>query len=348
MARPDPTNPPAWRVTVEGEDRTVAIRPWLRSLTVADRIGISADRATIVLAAPADFQLTDSPRWQGASIRVDMGYADPGPVALGEFGLDTITIAGDPLTTTLVARSSFAATPDARRTLRGTVPPDIGVRTEVNGRTVEDVLRDVAGALDMDYQRRAGRSADWRNVDLGWPDYTNWQWGTVLETIAKAARTYVQIYDRTIHLVSYQRTIGTRAFPRADCSTWSVAIRGSGQARRACCRWYNFEGAGVECVGSGEPAVTLDELAWNAQAARERAQAAWDQSRAQAAGTMLSATLPGDPAFRPGVVLALDDAFPESIQPRQWRIVESTHRFGTSAGFTTSLRAETPLLSELE
>ena len=259
---------PVWRLVVAGTDRTEAVRPYLSSLSVTDRVGYEADRCTVELAAAAGFSLVDTARWEGAVLEPALGYAGEGARAMGRFGLDTVTYGLVPLTCSLTGRSTFIANAGNRATLRATVPERIGVRTPDRGTTVRALLDDLAAALGM----TARMPEEVGSADLGiWQDWTDQRYGDVIAQVAKGQGCYVQVRDDVLHLVPLTASAGTATVALREITRGHVTMRAARQVRRTCVKWANWEEGGMECAGSGEPSVTLDDLVPTREEARMRA-----------------------------------------------------------------------------
>lgn len=319
---------PAWTISADGEDVTARLADYLVSMTLTDQDGIESDSLSIEVADPlAQIAL---PRL-GAKLSVSMGYASPGPVAMGDFVVDGVELSSPPRRISIRAHSA-----DLREGIKERKDKDW------EGKTLGEIVQAIAGeqgltaAVGEDLKDKTVERADQTNEsDISFLTRLGQQYDAIVSV--KAGRLILAKRGQGA-AVSGQPMDEVELVP-GDVTSWSLSLSEAEEYTAAEARYYDRETAQEEWVRSGAADGASTYRLRGTYSSRDAAQSAADAKRGSLdrGTTSCSITLPGRTDLAAETPLNLAGFDPEL--DGRWIVTQATHRLD-GGGYTVSVSAE--------
>jgi phage protein D len=344
---------PAWRVTVNGEDISAAIKPRLVSLMVTDEAGIKSDSVEIVLADHLGAERIEIPP-TGAEIEVVMGY-DGNTRDMGLFIADEVTVEGAPD----VMRIRAAASVHGRSAGGKTAITAQNSRSWPAGTLLGDMVKAIAAEHGLAVSVSDAVAA----MVLPHIDQINESDISLLTRIALSRDLVCKPAGGRLVVVARGegRTASGAAMPSitlrpADVSRWSMSGALRNMHARVVATYQDTAGGGPAEVEVETPTSIVgagargDEILAEASATKRLRRTYPDRATAIGAATAeadkakrdavkLSLTMPGNPDLSAEARITLE-GFRPGVD-RAW-IVTSVRHTISGSGYQCSLTAELP------
>jgi phage protein D len=327
-----------WKVTLEGKDLTVIMRPRLISLSLSEKRGDDADRLEITLN-DSDGQLEIPPA--GKTLKVSMGWAQGtglpiGLVEKGEFKVDEATWEGDPDQINICARSADFT--DAFRVRRersfvgqtvgdilGAIAADNGLTPHIDATLAAKSIPALGSGARSDAAllKELGRRFDAvATVKAGRLIFSPVGKGETVSGTGMPAETF----DRS--------ECGPRPrYSRAERDTYN-GVEASYHDKATGTRKTVVAGGGN---GDGKP-KRLKKTYASEKSARHAAEAE-DKRVARSKAKMTLTLAYGRPDITPERPITLT-GFKAEINERKWLVSEASHAMDGAGGLRTSLNLE--------
>lgn len=319
---------PAFRIVVDGDDRTAVIADRLISILVMDEDGTKADRVEIELDnRDGKIAFPDS----DARLEVSLGFKGRPLALMGIYGVDGISGNGPLLTLRITATAA-----DMKGDIRA--PRTRGWQ----GKTLRDIVSSIAGEAGL--APVVGESI----AGTFWPYLAQTAESNLhfltriaadLDATCKPAGGALLVQRRGDGKTAAGDTVAAPVIPRHRLSDWSWSWAGRTVYRSAEAEWTET-GTGVTHkvkTGSGTPLKKIRHpYATEAEATRA-AEAAL--SGAARAGMNVSCTLAGfEPGLLGGASVALTGLMPVELNG-EWHLKAVSHRLD-GGGLITEFQGE--------
>lgn len=320
---------PTFRLTLDGEDLTPAVRPRLSSLSLTERRAEAADQLDLVLT-DQDGRLA-LPK-TGALIELELGWLGSSMVSKGRFKVDQVAHRGAPDLITIKARSAdFTSAFRTRRT------------GSWRGKPLGQILRDIAGRNGL----RPAISEDLEAVEL-----------QVLEQSGESDAALLKRLGREHDAVATVKTGVLLFSPVGKGKTASGAALPQFEIRRRDGDQHEYERAERDAYGGVEAAWHDDDSGETKtvtvgkadQTKRLRRTYASQAAARRAASAELKRVGRDKAKFRYSLALGRPDLYPEQkgkvigfkpeIDAATWMIEQLVHSLTGDGGLTTAIEFE--------
>lgn len=317
---------PAFRMSVDGTDRTSDIAERLISLKIKDQAGFRSDSLSLVLD-DAD-GVIELPR-KGAVVEVSLGYEETGLKSFGKFTVDEVEVSGPPAAMVIRAKAA-----DMRQGLK-----------ELKSRSWDQVtIGDLVKSIAVEHELVARVAPNYAETLIEHIDQTDESDMNLLTRVAKDRGGLIKVADNNLVMVpiSEAKTVSGKKLEAVtinydDNARWSVTFPDRGRYLSVVAYWGDIESGALQEViaGKGDPVFRIRNPYPTQSEATEAAKSklkALNHSEAK-----LSVTLPGNPALLAETPLSLV-GFRRGIASA-WVVGSATHSYSRS-GYTVSVQAE--------
>ncbi len=328
---------PAFEITANDKDITVAIQKRLISLRVTDQSGWESDALEIVLDDSDPLKSLALPT-TGAELQLKLGYENA-LFNMGVFIVDALELSGPPNQIRIQAKAAPQdATPKGKTSLRTQK-----TRSWEAGTTLQTLVNQIANEHGL--EPAVGQSL--RDLSLPHIDQVNESDINLLTRIAKD-------YDALVKPVAGKLVVTKRAESKStrgqnlkpiplqgsEITNWRLNIRKREPAASVVAVYRDLEQAkDVEVViGDGEPVRRLKHQYADEASAKEAAQAELDKG--QRSERALSISLPGQVNLKAERILTIENT--RQHVDGNWLITQAEHSLNRSS-LRTNLNAEKSL-----
>ncbi len=317
---------PAFKLVVDGKDRTADIAVRLIKLQIKDQAGFKSD--SLSLSVDDADGVLELPR-KGAVIEASLGYQETGLKSFGKFTVDEVEVSGPPATMVIRAKAA-----DMRQGLK-----------ELKSRSWDQVtIGDLVSSIAAEHELMPKVSADYAQDLIAHIDQTDESDMNLLTRIAKERGALVKVANNNLVMVpiSEAKTVSGKKLEAvtinlSDATKWSATFPDRGRYLSVVASWGDIESGALQEVtaGQGEPVFRLRNPYPTQADASEAAKAklkALNHSEAK-----LSITLPGNPDLLAETPLSLV-GFRSGVAA-EWVVNSVVHSYSPS-GYSVSVQAE--------
>jgi hypothetical protein len=324
---------PAFRVIVnDKQDITAAIRERLIKLTISDEVALTSDTLKIELD-DAGSQI--KPPKKNVKLFVQLGYAETGLLAKGNFIVDTVTFSGPPEKLEICARGANFAKE---------------LRMPKNRSWHESYLFDIVKKIADEHNLIPQISPALTDVFINHEDQTNESDISFLtrvandyDAVAKPSATHLMIVKKGESKTATGKHLPVINIDYSEVTKWNGDMPERDHYAAVIATWTDTQNAREieEKAGDGVPAYRIRKQFANAIEAKKAVAATLQ--RLNRRNAKISLTMPGNPAVIAESPVMLS-GFREDFNGK-WTVKKAEHRVSAS-GYTLSIDCEP--LNELE